>query len=281
MSGAYRRGGTRRPGRAGPLTGDRLAAMTAWTARTASPFGRVLTAMVTPMHDDGSLDLAGLQKAGRPPRRHRARRGRRQRDHRRVRRRPPTTEQDQLLRAVLEVAGDRGRVVAGVGTQRHRATVHRREAGRGDRRARAAGRDPVLQPAHPGRARRALHRRRGRHRPAGDALRHPGPHRHADRHRDAAAPRRPPAHRRRQGRQGRPVVRDEGARPDRPAVVLRRRRRSTSPTSPRARRAIVGVVGHVAGAAVCRDGSPPSTRGDLRRRRRDPPARSSRSSTRS
>ena len=28
----------------------------------ASPFGRSLTAVVSPMHSDGSLDLTGLQK---------------------------------------------------------------------------------------------------------------------------------------------------------------------------------------------------------------------------
>ncbi|HWI33732.1 MAG TPA: dihydrodipicolinate synthase family protein, partial [Lapillicoccus sp.] len=48
--------------RAPALSGDRLAAMTAWTKRTTSPFGRALTAVVSPMQADGSLDLAGLQK---------------------------------------------------------------------------------------------------------------------------------------------------------------------------------------------------------------------------
>jgi len=97
--------------------------MTAWTARTASPFGRALTAVITPMHDDGSLDLAGLQKVishlfdtghdgvvvsgttGESP---------------------TTTdaEEDQILRAALEAAGERGRVVAGVGSNDTAHTVH-------------------------------------------------------------------------------------------------------------------------------------------------------------
>ena len=97
--------------------------MTAWTARTASPFGRALTAVITPMHDDGSLDLAGLQKvishlfdtghdgvvvSGTTGE-------------------SATTsdeERDLILRAALEVVGDRGRVVAGVGTNDTAHTVH-------------------------------------------------------------------------------------------------------------------------------------------------------------
>jgi 4-hydroxy-tetrahydrodipicolinate synthase len=82
-----------------------------------------LTAVITPMHDDGSLDLAGLQKvishlfdtghdgvvvSGTTGE-------------------SATTsdeEQDLILRAALEVVGDRGRVVAGVGTNDTAHTVH-------------------------------------------------------------------------------------------------------------------------------------------------------------
>ncbi|MBV9486920.1 MAG: 4-hydroxy-tetrahydrodipicolinate synthase [Frankiaceae bacterium] len=80
-----------------------------------APFGRVLTAMVSPMRADGSLDLEGTQRlatslvdeghdglvisgtTGESP---------------------TTTdeEKDQLLRAVVEAVGDRATVVAGVGT---------------------------------------------------------------------------------------------------------------------------------------------------------------------
>ena len=97
--------------------------MTEWTARTSSPFGRALTAVVTPMRDDGSLDLAGLQKvvthlldAGHDGVVVSGTTGE-----------SPTTtdaEKDQILRAALEAVGDRGRVVAGVGSNDTAHTVH-------------------------------------------------------------------------------------------------------------------------------------------------------------
>lgn len=80
-----------------------------------APFGRVLTAMVTPFHDDGSIDLEAAARVaehlvangntgvvvsgttGESP--------------------TTTTEEDgRLLRAVIEAVGDRATVVAGVGT---------------------------------------------------------------------------------------------------------------------------------------------------------------------
>jgi 4-hydroxy-tetrahydrodipicolinate synthase len=80
-----------------------------------APFGRVLTAMVTPFHADGSLDLESAARVaehlvdhgndgivvsgttGESP--------------------TTTTEEDgRLLRAVVEAVGDRATVVAGVGT---------------------------------------------------------------------------------------------------------------------------------------------------------------------
>ena len=80
-----------------------------------APFGRVLTAMVTPFHADGSLDLESAARVaehlvdngcdgvvvsgttGESP--------------------TTTTEEDgRLLRAVIEAVGDRATVVAGVGT---------------------------------------------------------------------------------------------------------------------------------------------------------------------
>jgi 4-hydroxy-tetrahydrodipicolinate synthase len=80
-----------------------------------APFGRVLTAMVTPFNPDGSLDLDGAARVaehlvdngndgvvvsgttGESP--------------------TTTTEEDgRLLRAVIEAVGDRATVVAGVGT---------------------------------------------------------------------------------------------------------------------------------------------------------------------
>lgn len=80
-----------------------------------APFGRVLTAMVTPFNDDGSLDLEGAARVatyladhgndgivvsgttGEAPT-------------------TTTAEDGQILRAVMDAVGDRVTVVAGVGT---------------------------------------------------------------------------------------------------------------------------------------------------------------------
>jgi 4-hydroxy-tetrahydrodipicolinate synthase len=97
--------------------------MTAWTARTSSPFGRALTAVVTPMQDDGSLDLAGLQKVVT----HLLDSGHDGVVVSGTTGESPTTtdaEKDQILRAALEASGDRGRVVAGVGSNDTAHTVH-------------------------------------------------------------------------------------------------------------------------------------------------------------
>jgi 4-hydroxy-tetrahydrodipicolinate synthase len=97
--------------------------MTAVPSRPASPFGRALTAVVTPMRSDGRLDLDGLQDVvtyllGR--------------GHDGVVVNGTTgesattsdAEKDQVLRAALEAAGHRGRVVAGVGSNDTAHTVH-------------------------------------------------------------------------------------------------------------------------------------------------------------
>jgi 4-hydroxy-tetrahydrodipicolinate synthase len=89
--------------------------MTAHPAPGA-PFGRVLTAMVTPFTEDGELDLAGAQELAA----HLVDRG--AHDGLVVSGttgESPTTsdaEQHALLEAVLDAVGDRARVVAGVGT---------------------------------------------------------------------------------------------------------------------------------------------------------------------
>ncbi|HSV38289.1 MAG TPA: 4-hydroxy-tetrahydrodipicolinate synthase [Nocardioidaceae bacterium] len=80
-----------------------------------APFGRVLTAMVTAFHDDGSVDLDGTARVaaylvdngndgvvvsgttGEAPT-------------------TSTAEDGQILRAVIDAVGDRAKVVAGVGT---------------------------------------------------------------------------------------------------------------------------------------------------------------------
>jgi 4-hydroxy-tetrahydrodipicolinate synthase len=81
----------------------------------ASPFGRVLTAMVTPMRQDGSLDLDGAQRLATYLVDH---------GHDGIvvsgttGESPTTTDAEKadLVRAVLEAVGDRARVVAGAGT---------------------------------------------------------------------------------------------------------------------------------------------------------------------
>jgi 4-hydroxy-tetrahydrodipicolinate synthase len=87
-----------------------------------TPFGRVLTAMVTPFTADGGLDLDGAQQlasvlvdAGNDGLVISGTTGE-----------SPTTsdeEKDRLLRAVVEAVGDRARVVAGVGTNDTRHSI--------------------------------------------------------------------------------------------------------------------------------------------------------------
>ena len=93
---------------------------------------------------------------------------------------PTTTdaEKDTLLRAVVEAVGDRATVVAGVGTNDTRHTDRagpRRREGRRPRRCWSSRRTTTSR-RRPGWCAHFTRRRR-RHRPAGDALRHPGPHR--------------------------------------------------------------------------------------------------------
>ncbi|MET8357224.1 4-hydroxy-tetrahydrodipicolinate synthase [Micromonospora sp. NPDC005171] len=102
------------------MTHDHLDA----AARPASrPFGRLLTAMVTPFTPDGSLDLDGVARLA---------------SHlvdeqgndalvvNGTTGESPTTtdaEKEQLIRAVVEAVGDRAKVVAGVGTNDTRHTI--------------------------------------------------------------------------------------------------------------------------------------------------------------
>ncbi|TWP37623.1 4-hydroxy-tetrahydrodipicolinate synthase [Leekyejoonella antrihumi] len=82
---------------------------------TTNPFGRMVTAMVTPMHEDGSLDFDGLQKLAT----HLADNGH---DGLVVNgttgESATTTDQENFdtVRAVVEAVGDRVKVTAGVGT---------------------------------------------------------------------------------------------------------------------------------------------------------------------
>ncbi|MEW2380748.1 4-hydroxy-tetrahydrodipicolinate synthase [Micromonospora sp. NPDC047707] len=87
------------------------------------PFGRVLTAMVTPLHADGSLDLDGaarlanhlVDEQGNDALVVNGTTGE-----------SPTTtdaEKERLIRVVVEAVGDRAKVVAGVGTNDTRHTI--------------------------------------------------------------------------------------------------------------------------------------------------------------
>ncbi len=92
------------------------------TSTPQTPFGRVLTAMVTPFTADGALDLDGAQRlavhlvdAGNDGLVLNGTTGE-----------SPTTsdaEKEQLIRAVLEAVGDRAVIVAGVGTNDTRHSV--------------------------------------------------------------------------------------------------------------------------------------------------------------
>ncbi|MCX6397739.1 MAG: 4-hydroxy-tetrahydrodipicolinate synthase [Propionibacteriales bacterium] len=92
----------------------------------AAPFGRVLTAMVTPFNDDGSVDLDAVAKVA---------------DHLvsngndgivvsgTTGESPTTTaaEDGETLRVVIETVGDRATVVAGIGTNDTRHSVELNE----------------------------------------------------------------------------------------------------------------------------------------------------------
>jgi 4-hydroxy-tetrahydrodipicolinate synthase len=101
----------------------------------AAPFGRMLTAMVTPMTSDGSVDYEGAAKLAR----HLV--GEMRSDGLVISgttgESPTTTdaEKDRLLRTVVEAVGDRATVVAGVGTN---DTAHTCELARQAEQAGAA-----------------------------------------------------------------------------------------------------------------------------------------------
>ncbi|MGW0930880.1 4-hydroxy-tetrahydrodipicolinate synthase [Streptomyces sp. NPDC002644] len=85
------------------------------TSTPQTPFGRVLTAMVTPFTADGALDLEGAQRLAT----HLVDAGNDGLIVNGTTGESPTTsdaEKAALLRAVLEAVGDRAHIVAGVGT---------------------------------------------------------------------------------------------------------------------------------------------------------------------
>jgi 4-hydroxy-tetrahydrodipicolinate synthase len=82
---------------------------------SASPFGRVVTAMVSPMRADGSLDLDGAQRVAQ----HLVDHGHDGIVVNGTTGESPTTtdaEKADLVRAVVEAVGDRAKVTAGAGT---------------------------------------------------------------------------------------------------------------------------------------------------------------------
>src|SRR3954467_3401872 len=86
------------------------------TSDPARPFGRVLTAMVTPFSEDGGIDLAGAQELAAQLVDRGAHDG--LVVHGTTGEAPTTTdgEQHAVLEAVIDAVGDRAVVVAGVGT---------------------------------------------------------------------------------------------------------------------------------------------------------------------
>ena len=155
--------------------------MTSPLATEAAPFGRVLTAMVTPFTPDGALDVDAAQRVAT----YLVDRGNDGLVVSGTTGESPTTtidEDGRLLAAVIEAVGDRATVVAGVGTNDTRHSVELAE------QARKAGAHGLLlvtpyysKPPQSGivqhvNAVAERRRRRPRH-----ALRHPGPHRRPDR----------------------------------------------------------------------------------------------------
>jgi 4-hydroxy-tetrahydrodipicolinate synthase len=92
------------------------------TNRNTPPFGRVLTAMATPFHQDGSLDLDGAAALGT----HLVDNGCDGLVLSGTTGQSPTTsdsEKEQLVRVVLDAVGDRATIIAGVGTYDTHHTV--------------------------------------------------------------------------------------------------------------------------------------------------------------
>ncbi|MEU0142884.1 4-hydroxy-tetrahydrodipicolinate synthase [Streptomyces albidoflavus] len=92
------------------------------TSTPQSPFGRVLTAMVTPLTADGALDIDGAQRLAT----HLVDAGNDGLVLNGTTGESPTTsdaEKTELIRAVLDAVGDRAHIVAGVGTNDTRHSI--------------------------------------------------------------------------------------------------------------------------------------------------------------
>ncbi|MEV3873049.1 4-hydroxy-tetrahydrodipicolinate synthase [Streptomyces sp. NPDC049906] len=102
------------------------------TSTPQTPFGRVITAMVTPFTADGALDLDGAQRLAA----HLVDAGNDGLVLNGTTGESPTTtdaEKSELVRAVLEAVGDRAHVIAGIGTNdtRHSVALAREAEGVG------------------------------------------------------------------------------------------------------------------------------------------------------
>jgi 4-hydroxy-tetrahydrodipicolinate synthase len=89
---------------------------------SAAPFGTVLTAMVTPFREDGSVDLDGVQRVAK----HLVEHGHDGLVVSGTTGESPTTtvaEDAETLAAVRDAVGDRARIVAGIGTNDTRTSV--------------------------------------------------------------------------------------------------------------------------------------------------------------
>ncbi|MFD5559009.1 4-hydroxy-tetrahydrodipicolinate synthase [Streptomyces sp. NPDC127068] len=105
------------------------------TSTPQTPFGRVLTAMVTPFAADGALDLDGAQRLAA----HLVDAGNDGLVVSGTTGESPTTtgaEKSDLVRAVLDAVGDRAHVIAGIGTNDTRSSI---ELARAAERAGAHG----------------------------------------------------------------------------------------------------------------------------------------------
>lgn len=103
----------------------------------AAPFGRVLTAMVTPFKDDGSVDLDGVARVAH----HLVDHGNDGIVVSGTTGEAPTTsvaEDGEILRAVIDAVGDRATILAGVGTNHTEHSIELNE------QAAKAGADGVL-----------------------------------------------------------------------------------------------------------------------------------------
>jgi len=103
----------------------------------AAPFGRVLTAMVTPFTDDGSVDLDGVARVAA----HLVDNGNDGIVVSGTTGEAPTTsvaEDGEILRAVIDAVGDRATIVAGIGTNHTEHSIELNE------QAQKAGADGVL-----------------------------------------------------------------------------------------------------------------------------------------